>query len=191
MKQLGWLFSGIVIGAVLLYLLKGCDGGSSKIKIIDTVTTVEVKYDTITDKVIEKVKTKPDTVFLIKTDTLRDTTYVYRDYYNYKWYPYKYKDSNVSIDLQAGIWQNSLDIVKLEYETYNTTKTITNTITKTKTYDFKIWTGGSVNFNEVAVDVSVDIGQHQFGATRTILSDYEMDEAEKWGVRYQYRLFER
>jgi len=171
------------------YFTKGCSG-SDESNVVDTVTTVEIRHDTITNTITEKVRSKPDTVFVRKTDTLRDTAYVYADYYNYKWYPYEYRDSNVSIYLKAGIWQNSLDSISLDYDLYNETKTVTKEITKTKTYDYRILGGGSIEFNRLNLNASVDFGSFQIGVYRNLLSRNELQEIDKWGVRGEFVLFE-
>lgn len=188
MKSLGHIFLGILIACVGFYFIDGCsDGSKQKVK-RDTVTEVRTVVDTLRDTITEtnwKVKTE----YIRHVDTLRDTVEVFNDYFAYRWYERKFSDTNFNATLKAGIWQNRLDSVEFAYDIYNRTKTVTKTVNES--YRYKLWLTSSLNFNRANLGAELDFGKHKFGLSRTMLSESELNEGEKWWVRYGVRLVER
>lgn len=182
----------LLIAAVFFagYFIRGCSHEGGKVSSVDTVKTVEVKYDTVRHTKTQKVTVPPDTIYQLKTDTVKDTAYVYKDYFNYKWFTHSYRDTNIDLELRAGIWQNRLDSVKLDYNLFTETKTVTNTITKTKPYSYKVLAGASVELNRLKVNASIDFNGVQVGIYRNVLSRNKPKEIEKWGVRFEGVLFQ-
>jgi len=123
-------------------------------------------------------------VYVRKVDTVTDTAYVFNDYFNYRWYARSFGDTNFQANARIGVWQNKIDSFQLDYELKNRTKTVTNTVTKQKTYNYKVWLGASTNFDAVNIDAALDIGKHQFEIGRAL-------NKKRWRVGYKGVIFSR
>jgi len=200
----------LLIAAIFFagYFIRGCSGDGGKVSSVDTVTETTLSYDSSKYTLIPKdTNLTPDreyfrlpTMYIDtgSTDTVVkkvpadvDTGAILADYFQYREYTEDFRDTNVSITANLGVWQNELDTFSLDYKILRPNKSTTKTITKTKTYDYKVWLGGSVNFNRVNASASLDFGRHKIGVQRTMLSDNNLNEGEKWWLDYEVRLFKK
>lgn len=120
-----WLPYLIVLVLLLAMYHEGCDTAQTTTR-SDTVVT----YDTIT----QVVYTKPRLVHSYRTDTIRqyDTAYIVRDYTTSKVYRDSLVTDTLRIAITDTISHNAIQGRSVAYTLRLPTKTITNTITKTK-----------------------------------------------------------